>query len=210
MKKVLLVIASKGFQPIEYGVTREILESEDIKVETASDAKDLLGNAISSDKQPVKVDYLLLDVNVDHYDGLFIIGGPGAMEHLDNANMYRLIREMDRRFNKIYGAICISTRILANADVLQDRKVTGWDKDNELASILKDVGAQYIRDQDVVVDDNIITATGPDVAQEFAQAILKTLYNRPVESRLQAEHKEAIKETDELIKRNFPHEDIEE
>jgi protease I len=209
MKKILLVVASKGFQPIEYGVTREILESEDIKVETASNAKDSLGNAISSDNQPVRVDYLLQDVNVDHYDGLFIIGGQGAMEHLDNDNMYRLIHEVDRRFNKIYGAICISPRILANAGVLEDRNVTGWDNDKKLAGILKDVGATYVN-AGVVIDDNIITATGPDQAQEFAQAILKTLYTRPIESQYEAEQKEAIKETDELIKRNFPHEDIEE
>lgn len=209
MKKVLFVIASRGFQPIEYNIPKQILESENIKVETASDAKDLLGNAISSDNQPVHVDFLLKDVNVDHYDGLFIIGGPGAIEHLDNDNMYRLIHEVDRRFNKIYGAICISTRILANADVLEDRKVTGWDKDNQLSSILEDVNAQYISDRDVVIDDNLITATGPDAAQEFGQAILKTLYSRSNESRYQAEQKEAIKETDELIKRNFPQEDIE-
>ncbi|MDR3646094.1 MAG: DJ-1/PfpI family protein [Candidatus Babeliales bacterium] len=209
MKKILLVIASKGFQPIEYGVTREILEAEDIKVETASNAKDSLGNAISSDNKPAHVDYLLQDVNVDHYDGLFIIGGQDAMEHLDNDNMYRLIHEVDRRFNKIYGAICISTRILANAGVLEDRNVTGWDNDKKLALILKDVGANYVK-AGVVVDDNIITATGPDEVQDFGQAILKALYTRQPETAEDAEHKEAIGETDELIKRNFPREDIED
>lgn len=175
MKKVLFVIASNGFQPIEYAVPRQILEDEDVKVVTVSNSKDLLGNAISSDNSFVKVDLLLQDVNVDHYDGLFIIGGPGALENLDNDNMYRLIHEMDRRATKIYGAICISTRILANSTVLETRRVTGWDGDNQLKSILNDSGAKFV-DENVVVDRNIITANGPDAAQEFGQAILKALY----------------------------------
>ena len=180
MKKVLLIIASKDFQPIEYGTPRTILEDENIKVFTASDSKDKLGNAISADGSPVKVDFLIDDVNVKDFDGIFIIGGPGAMEHLDNERTYRIIQEIDREINKAYGAICISTRILAHADVLDGRKVTGWDKDNKLKDILKDYNAEYIHDTDVVIDRNLVTATGPEKAQEFGEAILKVLYSTQV------------------------------
>ena len=176
MKSVLLIIASKGFQPIEYGVTRKALEDENIKVYTASDAKDKLGNAISSDGSPVKVDYIIDDVEIKDFDGIFIIGGSGAMEHLDNERTYRIIEETDRALNKVYGAICISTRILAHAGVLDGRHVTGWDDDVKLKGILDDYGAQYIAEVGVVVDRNIVTATGPTKAQEFGEAIVKVLY----------------------------------
>lgn len=176
MKKVLLIVASHGFQPIEYGITRQVIEDEDIKVYTASDAADKLGNAISSDGSPVKIDYLLEDVNIEDFDGIFIIGGPGAMEHLDNERTYRIIEEVDRGLNKIYGAICISTRILAHAGVLDGRHVTGWDDDGKLKDILDDYGAKYLGEIGVVVDRNIITATGPKKAQEFGEAIVKALY----------------------------------
>lgn len=180
MKKVLFIIASKDFQPIEYGMPRQILQDEDIKVVTASDNKDKLGNAISKDHSLVKVDLLLEDVNVKDFDGIFIIGGPGAMEHLDNDRTYRIIHEVDREINKIYGAICISTRILANAGVLDGRQVTGWNEDKKLKSILDENGAHYIN-EDVVVDRNLITATGPDAAQEFGDAILKGLYKPTIQ-----------------------------
>lgn len=179
IKKVLFIIASRGFQPIEYGIPRQILESENIKVYTASDAKDQLGNAISSDNSFVKVDYILEEVKVKDFDGIFIIGGPGAMEHLDNERTYRIIREIDKQINKIYGAICISPRILANAEVLDDRKVTGWDGDKQAKSYLEDAGAQYINEA-VVVDRNIITANGPKSAQDFAKAILEALYPQKI------------------------------
>ena len=180
MKKVLLIIASKDFQPMEYGVPRQILESEDVKVFTASDAKDKLGNAISSDGSPVKVDFLLEDIDVKNFDGIFIIGGPGALQHLDNDRTYRIIHEIDRELNKIYGAICISPRILANAGVLDGRQVTGWNNDKKLKSILDEVGANYVNSE-VVVDRNLITATGPDAAQEFGETILKSLYKPTIE-----------------------------
>jgi len=180
MKKVLLMIASKGFQPIEYGVPRQILEDENVKVLTVSDSKDKLGNAISSDGSPAKVDLLLEDINVKDFDGIFIIGGPGAMEHLDNDRAYRIIHEIDREINKIYGAICISPRILANAGVLDDRRVTGWDQDKKLKDILNDAGATYVN-EDVVIDRNLITATGPHAAQEFGEAILRGLYKLTIE-----------------------------
>ena len=32
MKKILLVIASQNFQPVEYGTTRDVLESSGVEV----------------------------------------------------------------------------------------------------------------------------------------------------------------------------------
>ncbi len=175
MKKVLFIIASKGFQPIEYGVPRQILEDEDVKVFTASNSKNEEGHAISSDGSAVKVDLLLDDVNVDNYDGVFLIGGPNAMEHLDNEKTYRIIRAADKQLDKLFGAICIAPRILGNAGVLDGRRITGWDKDNKLKGIMSSFNATVI-ETGVVVDRNLITADGPDHAQDFGMAILKALY----------------------------------
>lgn len=174
MKKVLFIVSSRGFQPIEYGIPRQILEDEDIQVFTSSDKS---GTAISSDGSPIKVDFVLEDVNVQDFDGVFIIGGPGAMEHLDNDRTYRIIHEIDRKVDAIYGAICISTRILAHADVLEARRVTGWDGDHKIQGILSDYKAHYIAEP-VIIDRNIITAKGPDAAQEFGEAIRDALYPR--------------------------------
>ena len=96
------------------------------------------------------------------------------MDHLDNLETYKIIQAIDKDLNKFLGSICVSTRILANAGILNGRSVTGWDADNNLTDILKKAGATYVH-SGVVVDNNLITATGPATAKDFAQAIVKAL-----------------------------------
>ena len=170
-KKVLLIIASQGYQPIEFNEPRKLLQENGFQVFTASDKS---GQAVASDGSTVVVDYTLEKVNPDKFDAVFVIGGSGALEHLDNPETYRIVQDIDKDMYKALGAICISTRILANAGVLQFRRVTGWDGDNKLADILKKVGATYVK-TGVVVDDNLVTAIGPDSAKDFAQAIVDLL-----------------------------------
>lgn len=170
MKKVLLIIAHNGFQPIEYGVAKNVLQAVGIQVMTASN---LPGPAISSANEQVLVDIVLDDVKVADYNGIFFIGGPGALENLDNEKSYRVIREAAGS-GKIWGAICISPRILATAGVLKNEKVTGWDSDGELAGILEKVGAEYVREP-VVADGNLITGNGPAAAEEWGQKIAKAI-----------------------------------
>lgn len=171
MKPILLVIAHEDFQPMEYSAPKRMLLASGFEVKTASD---LLGTAISAiDQEEVRVDVVLEDVVVSDYDGIFFIGGPGALEFLNNEKSYRVIREAAKEC-KVWGAICISPRILAAAGVLKGRKVTGWDDDNELVGILSGVGAEYIREP-VVVDGNLITASGPAVAEEFGREIVRVL-----------------------------------
>jgi protease I len=171
-KKVLLIIASEGYQPIEFNEPRKLLQESGFEVFTASDKP---GQAVSSDGSTTVVNYTLNQVNPDKFDAIFVIGGPGAMDHLDNSDVYRVIQGVDK-IDKVFGAICISTRILANAGVLQYRNVTGWDNDNKLADILQKAGAVYVK-SGVVVDNNLITATGPDAAKDFAKAIVDALNN---------------------------------
>ncbi len=171
MKPILLVIAHEGFQPVEYDVPKRALLTSGFEVKTASD---LLGTAISAiDQEEAEVDLTLDSVAVSDYDGIFFIGGPGALEFLNNEKSYRVIQEAAKEC-KVWGAICISPRILAEAGVLKGRKATGWDDDGELVGILSGVGAEYIKEP-VVVDGNLITASGPAAAEEFGREIVRVL-----------------------------------
>ena len=170
MTKLLLVVAYTGFQPIEYTVPKKLLENAGFTVMTASNKA---GTATATDGSTTTVDTVISDVNVDDYDGIFFVGGSGALENLDNQTNYDLINKAISA-KKAVGAICISTRILAKAGVLKGRHATGWDGDNELAAIYKEHGVNYVR-RDVVTDNKIITATGPKVAHEFGQHIISLL-----------------------------------
>lgn len=168
-KKIALVIASRGYQPIEYGVPKRVLEDANFEIVTVSDS---LGKAISKDETiSTEVDILISDKKVFECDGLYVIGGSGALDFLDNDTSYTLL-QLWKKTGKPYGAICISPRILAHAQVLEGKKATGWDNDGNLDSIFKQYGVEYVR-KDVVVDGTVITARGPSVAEEFGKEIVK-------------------------------------
>lgn len=179
MSKILFIIASDGFQPIEYSDAKKVLEAAGHQVVTVSDKA---GVAVGKDGSEVTIDFVLRDLSPAlssaeererEYDALFFIGGPGALERLDNEESYKLLREWEKT-GKPYGAICISPRILAKAGVLKNRKATGWDGDGELGGILSAHGVEYIREP-VVVDGNVVTANGPSAAREWGATIVRIL-----------------------------------
>lgn len=171
MKKVLLVVAQNDYQPLEYSIPKRMLESASVEVVIVSN---MIGIAKSTGNyNSAKVDLSLGDVEVNNFDGLFFIGGSGALEYLDNEISYDLLRTWQKT-GKPYGAICISPRILAKAGVLKGKKVTGWDGDGELENLLLENGVIYINNP-VVVDGNVVTADGPSSAEQFGKKILEVL-----------------------------------
>ncbi len=169
---VLFIIAHEGYQPIEYNDPKQILEGAGFKVVTASDKH---GTAKDKDGNPIQVDLTLKDVHPENYDGVFFIGGPGAMECLDNEESYRIIKAAAAKHLPL-GAICISTRILAKAGALTRKQATGWNGDGELENLYKEYDVFYMKEP-VVVQENIITASGPEAAKTFGQEIMAILHN---------------------------------
>jgi protease I len=171
-KKVAMIIAFKDFRDEEYFVPREILEKAGVEIKTASNKT---GTATGADGGDVKVDLLVSEINLADFDAIIFVGGPGCLENLDNEDSYRITRETVSQ-NKILASICISPVILAKAGVLKGKMATVWSSplDRSPVKILKEKGAIY-QDESVVVDGKIITANGPQAAEEFGQTILKIL-----------------------------------
>jgi len=170
IKNILFVIAHNGYQPIEYGVPKKLLEQTGHQVTTASNK---LGMATAKDGSQTEVDMLIKDVDPTKFNGVVFIGGPGAMEHLDNEVSYALAQKTTAA-SLLLGGICIGTRILAKSGVLKGKRATGWNGDDTLPTLYKEHGATYVPEE-VVVDKNIVTATGPSVAQEFGSKVISVL-----------------------------------
>lgn len=168
-KTIALVIASQGYQQIEYNVPKKFLTQHGHKVITVSDA----AQVVAKDGSSTTVDLLLKNLKIDDFDALVLVGGPGALDCLDNDVTYRLIQEAVMN-KKIVAAICISTRILAKSGVLAGKQATGWDGDNELPEVFRKHGVILV-EQLVVTDPPFVTAVGPDAAQEFSQALIQLL-----------------------------------
>ena len=171
MRKLLFVVASEGFQPLEYFEPKKVLEAAGVKITTASTKVGQVFAAHSG--QSTDAEIALKNVNVGDYDGVFFVGGPGAMEHLDEKDSYRVLQDA-MALGKLYGSICISTRILAHAGVLKGKKATGWNGDDQLGEIVEQ-GQGFYAEGPVVTDGNLITATGPSAALAWGEAILQKL-----------------------------------
>ncbi|HKL43682.1 MAG TPA: DJ-1/PfpI family protein, partial [Candidatus Absconditabacterales bacterium] len=75
---------------------------------------------------------------------------------------------------KKIGAICITPMILSESGLFNGKNVTGWDQNGVQKKFIQDNGGFWV-DKDVVVSGNIVTATGPDVAEEFARKCLELI-----------------------------------
>ena len=171
--QVLFVIAHEGFHPIEYAIPKHLVEQAGFTVITASDKA---GNAIAKDGSSTHVDLPIEHVDLANFKAVVFIGGPGALDHLNNPTSYALIKEAAEK-ELVLGAICISTRIFAASGILKGKDATGWNGDNELTDLYNQLKINYKR-HDVVVDDSIVTAVGPDAAREFADNIISLLAER--------------------------------
>jgi len=170
-KKAVMIIAFRDFRDAEYFVPKEILEKAGVEIKTASNK---MGTAIGADGGDTNVDLLVSQINVADFDAIIFIGGPGCLTALDNEDSYRVARETVSR-GKILASICISPVILAKSGVLKGKKVTVWnDWTKSQAKILEREGAIF-EEKPVVVDGKIITANGPQAAEDFGKAILDLL-----------------------------------
>lgn len=172
MKKVAMIIAFEKFKDEEYFIPREILEKAGFQISVISTS---LGTAQGTDGGEVQVDVLLNDLKVEEYDGVIFVGGPGAFEYIDDREAHRIAKAAFQA-DKVLGAICIAPAILAKAGVLTGKKATVWSNhlDKGAVKILEENGALY-QDEDVVKDGKIITASGPQAAQEFGQLMVQAL-----------------------------------
>lgn len=170
--KILFLIAFRDFKDEELFKPYKVLVEGGVEVIIVSSKK---GVAIGSEGGDVQVDTTLEDVDLDGFEGLYLIGGTGALKYLNKKIIHELIREADKRKMGL-GAICISPRILAESGVLEGKRATVWSSslDKSAVKILKKQGVEYV-EEDVVRDGRIITASGPRVARRFGEKILDFL-----------------------------------
>ncbi len=113
------------------------------------------------------------DLRAADLAALVIVGGAGSHTHLwGHEGLHSLAREMAAA-GKPVAAICISPAVLARAGILKGRKATVFKDPASIAELQK--GQAICEPRSCVVDGNIITASGPEAAAEFADEILRLL-----------------------------------
>ena len=168
MKKVLVFLAD-GFEEIEALSVVDVLRRASLKCDLCSIKDEFVRGTHNI---IIQSDCIIDNINQDEYDAIVLPGGlPGADNLLD-----KRVKDMAIKFNnegKIVAAICAAPQTLEAFGILDDRKCTsypGFIKGRDKVN--------YLEDQIVVTDKNIITSRGPATALEFAFRILEDLgYN---------------------------------
>ena len=165
--RVVMVIAHRDFRDEELLKPQALLEKAGARVTVASSSLEPATGALGAEVTP---DVLLKDVDADAYEAVVFIGGPGAKEYWDNGTAHALARAGVEQ-GKVVAAICIAPVTLANAGLLDGKKATVWRAES---GRLRAQGADYTG-TDVEVDGRLITANGPEAAEDFGKAIAEAL-----------------------------------
>lgn len=115
----------------------------------------------------IKVDRTADQIKVDEYDAVFIPGGAWNPDNLRyDQDVIRFIREFNKT-GKLVAAICHGPVVLASADILKGKKLTGyWN----IQVDLKNAGGEVL-EQTVVTDGNLITSRHPIDVADFSIAV---------------------------------------
>jgi len=118
----------------------------------------------------VGVDKLVAEVAASDFDAVIIPGGYAPDRMRRHPAMVALVRQAVQD-HKVVAAICHAGWMLASAEVLRGRNVTGF---YAIKDDLIHAGARY-QDAEVVVDGKLITSRQPGDLPAFCRAIIAAL-----------------------------------
>lgn len=163
--RTIAVLSESGFEETELTSPIQRLKEEGAIVHIISSKPGKI-QAMKGDHQwtiEVDVDKTINETNADDYNGLVIPGGvlnPDTLRKNDQA-----IEFVKAFFDagKPVAAICHGPQVLITADVVEGRELTST---KTIKIDLLNAGAEWY-DQEVVVDQGLVTSRGPDDLPAF-------------------------------------------
>ena len=165
-----MLLASQGFRDCEYLVPKAFFEQAGIQVYTASTSQ--LSNGRFGFL--IQNNILLEDISSTQFDGIYFVGGAGSAEYRENATAKALFQSfLDS--NKPIAAICAAPRNFLHWGLLKDKRSTGFDADGVFSCMAVENGSIGLPMEKVVIDGLILTANGPEAAEESALSYIQLL-----------------------------------
>lgn len=169
MAKIIVPIAN-GFEEIEAISIIDICRRANIEV-TIAGVENI--KVIGAHNIKIDADCKIEDINSNDFDMIVLPGGlPNAFTLAEDKNVQNLLKEFKSKDKKI-GAICAAPFALHKADVLNENFTC-------YPGFEQKIRTNGYQNEDVVIDDNILTSKGPATATKFALEIVKTLTSKGI------------------------------
>jgi len=168
--KILIAVAPEKFRDEELAEPVAALQKAGIAYDIASTRRGLCAGMLG-----MKVQATLSFEEVDplQYEGLLIVGGAGAQEHLWDDDILVTLAKYFQESGKVVAAVCLAPVVLARAGVLKGKKATYFNTPVSFREMR--AGGAVLVDKPVVADLRIVTANGPSAAKEFGEAVVRAL-----------------------------------
>lgn len=170
--KRVAILAADGFEEAELTEPRKALQEAGAETKVVSPASGRIQGMHHLEKgTTVAVDLPLQEAKPDDFDALML---PGGALNPDTLRVNPTALEFVRGFfaaGKPVAAICHAGWVLADAGVLQGRKVTSWPA---IRNDIQRAGAHWV-DEPVVVDNGLVTSRMPADIPAFNSKMIEEI-----------------------------------
>lgn len=170
--KRIAILATRGVEQIELTEPQRLLKKEGARVEVISPEQGKFKAwKFKEWGDDITVDRPLDQASPDDYDALILPGGQ------INPDILRTVPEAVKFVRDFYGtgktlaAICHGPWMLVEAGVIRGKTATSWPS---VKTDLRNAGAKWV-DQEVVVDDGVVTSRKPDDIKAFVAKIVEEM-----------------------------------
>jgi protease I len=119
---------------------------------------------------PVKADLASKEADPDRFDAVVIPGGYAPDRMRRDGALVSFVRNAFLK-GKVVAAICHGGWMLASAEILEGKEVTGF---SSIRDDLVHAGARYV-DREVVRDGNLVTSRKPEDLPAFCRTVAEAL-----------------------------------
>ena len=170
--KNIAIIASDYFEESELTEPMAALQDAGAHVEViAPHDGEIKGLKHTDPGQSVIVDKTLDEMDAGDYDAIVL---PGGAVNADNLRMNDKARNVIRNFmdaGKLVAAICHAPWALISANRIDGKQLTSF---STIQDDIRNAGGEWVNEE-VVIDQNLITSRKPDDIPAFNNAIIRTL-----------------------------------
>ena len=172
-RKKVAILATNGFEESELKEPLNALKEAGAHVHIVSEKSgSIVGWADGNWSNNYDVDKTLDEVSQKDYNALVLPGGVINPDKLRrNETAINFVRSFFEN-HKPVAAICHAPWLLAEAGVVEGRKITSF---NAIKTDMINAGANWV-DEEVVVDEGLVTSRNPNDLPAFCSKVVEEVY----------------------------------